>query len=93
MGPRVGLFLILIIPKRTFGDLTNLCRVSNRKILQKNQKMKVSIILNNLVTQGRGTRNFTAKKSTKTKGPNPRTSVMTDNEYIDSLPLMRSKAK
>jgi NAD-dependent SIR2 family protein deacetylase len=55
--------------------------------------MKVSTRLNILVTQGRGTRNFTATISSKTKGPNPRTAVLTNNEFIDPLPLMRSKAK
>jgi NAD-dependent SIR2 family protein deacetylase len=55
--------------------------------------MKVSTILYNSLSRRSCTRNFNSAKSTKTKGPNLRTSVLTDNEFIDSLPLIRAKAK
>ena len=55
--------------------------------------MKVSTILNNSLSKRSCTRNFNSAKSTKTKGPNLRTSVLTANEFIDSLPLIRSKAR
>jgi hypothetical protein len=38
MGPGVGFFLILIIPKRTFGEATNLCRVSTEKSYRRIKK-------------------------------------------------------